>query len=1402
MKDLNTEKLNESIDSLLLPENYEKIDNVKSKVNDIGLLSPHKVNNIINENIPPINYNNYSFDSDILDNKNNNNLKNEVDEKDALIASFSKDLKELDKLFNKNKDESHESNRKNLYVTFDKEKQGVEENPGGSVENPGGSLNEERNMKGKFDPNKEYADLIDPDYYEELKIIDDIHKRKGNSENKNTEGKLVIKKVDSFNVDNIYDKFVARNFELRKRIGQTHETCTFVSICAWNIQSLNKDYQKRQVKLEFMRDVLNDNKMDFVFLIDVNDKSGIMILNGYTKYTDGRNILFVKASIHNEFTISNYCFYDEVSKLAFVYVTPNCGDDVLVNNVKYLLINDYMVVGDINCKSNYKLQPYVKNFIGEDSIQTGFASNKGKAVLKYNAIAAPSDHALIYGHVKVKINISFPMRLMQISEQITYNYINDICNGKVPDIKPKIKPIQGFINLNDRERVINSMLDDYLNNALASIYKRYRYIYFTGSKEPFLGNKVNENIVKTFAEHLHDNKDKVYRNVPKVTESKVFDDNLAIWGSKSHATTFDFMQLDSIASCLRKFIRKNNARDITEEISFYEGEEIIEFFSIDKVMNNVTEVATKLKEAAICETFFLVKNKKLMDYNDVRMIVIIPGFVKVYEFLIYNIVSRFFFQYFNDKKKARYQFGALKKGSTYSAMLNLRLICSERKAKSIVFLDIAKGFDCVDIGILENCIDRYISDQHVKEALKIWVIMVHNLDLSMNNIRIKRCRGVPMGLTLSPLMFEFYVDCALEVCDKSLITSFVDDTAVVQVESRTLSENINELNKVRDSLNAFKLVVNERKSGFISKDPDYINELGKTFKLVEEEKYLGRVIMINGDGQLVVDNRFFNKKAFRTKAYPYWANYFTKKLIFNGAIISKFAYKTYMFSSIDKSIRTSMWRNSWYFFKSNMGKFSYFQVAFSIINFFRFCIDTYDYKCWKERLLNGESRVSINNEVIRKLTVDIPQIADAINGIIPRWDVSDNDIFMQTKAFNDFLFNQFKANMVNKYIKDKRREYVEFYPKVAKFMNSRFFSHFGFLQNIVLLHIDNKRRYKQIALWLLMKAIAVEVDSKLTAWKDKNSLVATWSWDKVFAKVDAEDIDLESVTNLNEWEWEYVMVRKYREIWNLIDDLLFIYTNAKYKKNKSKENDGQDYDEDKPENHKILKDRPSLFVDGSYNAVNNKIGYGGFLKEVDGSVIANFSDWEYDDPETTFELKNIYGELRATVMGLELAKSHQIRKINLCYDYIGIQKYAQFEWASANAFINEYVSNMRKLGAVMEINFVKVYSHSGHEDNDKADMIAKNACGIRKSKWIKKVQVSEDEIFFFKNLYKNIFKVLVVIDVLWMNNALNGLNPNQFIWNAKLKIINMDSFSEKLYKCVVTDEIDENYSEFNDLLIA
>ena len=131
------------------------------------------------------------------------------------------------------------------------------------------------------------------------------------------------------------------------------------------------------------------------------------------------------------------------------------------------------------------------------------------------------------------------------------------------------------------------------------------------------------------------------------------------------------------------------------------------------------------------------------------------------------------------------------------------------------------------------------------------------------------------------------------------------------------------------------------------------------------------------------------------------------------------------------------------------------------------------------------------------------------------------------------------------------------------------------------------------------------------------------------------------------------------------------------------------------------------YVDGSYNQK---------LKVYGSGVVYITDDKEfelmksYDDAYHIH--RNVAGEVKASELAIEKAIEDKKDQIIIYHDYQGIASWANGDWKTNNDLTKSYKRFIDQARKKIKIDFVKVKGHSNDKNNDKADLLAKEAAGI------------------------------------------------------------------------------------------
>ncbi len=130
------------------------------------------------------------------------------------------------------------------------------------------------------------------------------------------------------------------------------------------------------------------------------------------------------------------------------------------------------------------------------------------------------------------------------------------------------------------------------------------------------------------------------------------------------------------------------------------------------------------------------------------------------------------------------------------------------------------------------------------------------------------------------------------------------------------------------------------------------------------------------------------------------------------------------------------------------------------------------------------------------------------------------------------------------------------------------------------------------------------------------------------------------------------------------------------------------------------------YVDGSYEETLNRYSYGCVFLTPDGKIIRQSGSGS--NPESA-KLRNVSGEMLGAMFAVAWAKKAGFDKLEICYDYMGIEMWATGRWKAKNELTAKYAQFMKENQKLLSIAFRKIAAHTGDTYNEEADRLAKEA---------------------------------------------------------------------------------------------
>ena len=1137
-----------------------------------------------------------------------------------------------------------------------------------------------------------------------------------------------------------------------KNIFKCKNSAINIRILALNCQSVNAFEPEAKKKLIFIKRIVIDNNIDIVFLIDVGKRNKEINIVNYRKYEDDRNLLLIKNNLKPDVTMKNNLFVLKGCDLNFTYIRPNEENKTLVDEVCTLIENNKCVIGDLNIRSNYQIAKCLQNkeYIGEETEQTILIKKKIKSS-KATRFNAPSDHKAVIFDVKRRIPHNSGMQLISIKFDKTKEIVDNIFKKGKFKYETNIKQIKRLNEGDDDDNFTKEILFAYLKRDFSKCYKCYEKWWKKLKKEPFLGTEIPDKVEETLKLHYRHDENKTYILIDfKCIDAINLDDLKPKKQSYSKAATFDLALLKDIDRSLKEvwddingILAVNECED-EEDINDIELLDDRNEFQIKedviKAIKNFVTVANKFNCNLNSNTFFLKKNKTLESFHDIRIIVISPILVKIWESLIYDTVVRYITKII--EKNGKYQYGGVIHGSTYSTIFDVQTKYQLAKGQGLLFIDIEKGYDSVIWKVLEYDIGM-LEDLSIKSMLTIWLTLVQNTDAIVNHKKIKKSRGLGMGLTLAPIMFVYYVHRALAIAkiNWECISMYIDDLVLIL---QGVDKDIDTYNNIKVNFKIRDMNINPNKCSILTVN----NSVKKVFdksniRITNCEKYLGVQLMLDSQNNFVADHRFlYFKREFQ--CLPYFFDFAIKRLIIDGAIFAKLRYTSMMMSIKNRIEKGTLLRLYWNQFKNDFNKLSYMQLFVFSINFIKFFIDMRDIDYIKYNCViynDPKQRIKYASDIIReKLYTGIDVVDIGVKVMeIKITDPGDwpNVNMSNTKQLCNGLWRDLKKELINIWALEREMREIDIIDNIYYIIESKLIKNSKILQNIIFQHLDIYKIDVNMFIFMLLKQIdTVDYDNlkdnynfKTLDWLIPNEEFRTDKYLKLWYKMLYNDAyghinNILNKENKKEYK-EYLnlvikilicadnILTKNKRNWITTNDYFYLL-NAKLATNiylidivtniinNEDDNGYMMYDNDKDLGNCWFS------VDGSFNPRKNLAG-AGIVKYVRVNDKITKVKYYFTISDKYKEFRNVSGELMATVKAVEIAIKEKINPINIVFDYVGIAHYYNKRWSCNDILSSKYVASMVKYvndyGLIL--NFFKVVSHTNVEYNEDADRLAK-----------------------------------------------------------------------------------------------
>lgn len=143
-----------------------------------------------------------------------------------------------------------------------------------------------------------------------------------------------------------------------------------------------------------------------------------------------------------------------------------------------------------------------------------------------------------------------------------------------------------------------------------------------------------------------------------------------------------------------------------------------------------------------------------------------------------------------------------------------------------------------------------------------------------------------------------------------------------------------------------------------------------------------------------------------------------------------------------------------------------------------------------------------------------------------------------------------------------------------------------------------------------------------------------------------------------------------------------------------------------PEESPVDRELLIAYVDGSYEHSLLKYAFGCVFLLPDGRILTENGSGSNPD---SAKLRNVTGEMLGAMFAVRFAIKNGFKKIEIRYDYEGVEKWVTGAWQSKTELTKKYAEAMRSWRTKVQISFTKVAAHTNVYYNEMADRLAKAA---------------------------------------------------------------------------------------------